>query len=76
MQESKLCRIELQVGNWNNFVGWEVMSLPSNRTAEDKITTNTSTIFTSVSNTELTHYKAMSNHPITGLAAEAVDYSR
>lgn len=76
MQESKLHSIQLQVGNWNNFVGQEAMSLSSDRSAEDKITSNINTIFTSVANTELTHYKARSNHPIPGLAAEAIDYSR
>lgn len=63
-EESKLHRTQLQVGHWNNFVGQQAMSLSSDRTAEDKIISNTNTIFTSVANTELTHYKARSNHPI------------
>lgn len=64
------------MGNCNNFVGQEAMSLPSDRKAEDKITSSNNTIFTSFANTELTHYRAMNNHPVPGLAAEAVDYSR
>lgn len=52
------------------------MSLPSDRTAEEKMTSNTNTNFISVANAEFTQYKTMRKHPIPGLAAEAADYSR
>ena len=52
------------------------MSLPVTEQQKTKITSTTNTNFTSVANTEFIHYNTMSNHPIPGLAAEAVDYGR